>query len=80
MDKRWGLMVQVLRRAGFTMAVLGMISWADSGLMAQGCAMCKSSAQVLGQFSTLNAGILVLGVPPVMILALFLYLAFRQRP
>jgi hypothetical protein len=48
--------------------------------MAQGCAMCKSSAQALGQFSTLNAGILVLGVPPVMILALFLYLAFRQRP
>ena len=48
--------------------------------MAQGCAMCKSSAQVLGQFSTLNAGILVLGVPPVMFLTLFLYLAFRQRP
>ena len=73
-------MVQVLRRAVFTMAVLGMICRADSELMAQGCAMCKSSAQVLGQFSTLNAGILVLGVPPVIILALFLYLAFRQRP
>ncbi len=80
MDTRWGKMVQVLRRAAVTMAVLGMISWADSELMAQGCAMCKSSAQVLGQFSTLNAGILVLGVPPVMFLALFLYMAFRQRP
>ena len=80
MDTRWGKMFQVLRRSAVTMAVLGMISWADSELMAQGCAMCKSSAQVLGQFSTLNAGILVLGVPPVMFLALFLYMAFRQRP
>lgn len=73
-------MVRVLHRAAVTMAVPGIIYWADSELMGQGCAMCKSSAQVLGQFSTLNAGILVLGVPPVMILALFLYLAFRQRP
>ena len=80
MDRRREGKVRFLRRAAFTMAVLGMISGADSELVAQGCAMCKSSAQVLGQFSTLNAGILVLGVPPVMFLALFLYLAFRQRP
>ncbi len=80
MDNSRGKMVQVLRRAAFTMAAVGMISWVDSELLAQGCAMCRSSAQVLGQFSTLNAGILVLGVPPMMILALFLYLAFRQRP
>lgn len=69
-----------LRRLATGGAVLGLLAVPESGLMAQGCAMCKSSAQVLGQFSTLNAGILVLGVPPVMILALFLYLAFRQRP
>ena len=68
------------RRAAACLAALPLAAGAESGLMAQGCAMCKSSAQVLGQFSTLNAGILVLGVPPVMILALFLYLAFRQRP
>lgn len=68
------------RRAVASLAALTLIGGAESGLMAQGCAMCKSSAQVLGQFSTLNAGILVLGIPPVMILTLFLYLAFRQRP
>ena len=62
------------------MSLVGLQLFGGTGLMAQGCAMCKSSAQVMGQFSTLNAGILVLGVPPVMILALFLYLAFRQRP
>ena len=69
-----------LGRAAVSLAGLQLVGGTGPGLMAQGCAMCKSSAQVLGQFSTLNAGILVLGVPPVMILALFLYLAFRQRP
>ena len=69
-----------LRRLAAGVAVLGLLAVPEPGLMAQGCAMCRSSAQVLGQFSTLNAGILVLGVPPVMFLALFLYLAFRQRP
>ena len=68
------------RRVAASLAALPLVGGAESGLMAQGCAMCKSSAQVLGQFSALNSGILVLGVPPVMILALFLYLAFRQRP
>jgi hypothetical protein len=69
-----------LGRAAASLAGLQLVAGPESGLMAQGCAMCKSSAQVLGQFSTLNAGILVLGVPPVMIFTLFLYLAFRQRP
>ena len=73
-------MFRFMRRLAAGAAVLGVLAAPESGLMAQGCAMCKSSAQVLGQFSTLNAGILVLGVPPVMFLTLFLYLAFRQRP
>ncbi|MDE2927226.1 MAG: hypothetical protein OXT71_12575 [Acidobacteriota bacterium] len=72
--------VRFLGRAAVSLVGLQLFGGTGTGLMAQGCAMCKSSAQVLGQFSTLNAGILVLGVPPVMILALFLYLAFRQRP
>lgn len=80
MDGRWTENARFLRRAAVSLAGLALVGGTGPGLMAQGCAMCKSSAQVLGQFSTLNAGILVLGVPPVMILALFLYLAFRQRP
>ena len=72
--------VRFLRWTAVSLTGLQLVGGTGPGLMAQGCAMCKSSAQVLGQFSTLNAGILVLGVPPVMILALFLYLAFRQRP
>lgn len=80
MDKRRGKKVQVLRRAAVAMAVVAVVSRVDSELMAQGCAMCRSSAQVLGQFSPLNAGVVVLGLPPVMIFALFLYLAFRRQP
>jgi hypothetical protein len=73
-------MFRFLRWTAVSCAGLVLVAGAGDGLMAQGCAMCKSSAQVLGQFSTLNAGILVLGVPPVMFLTLFLYLAFRRRP
>ena len=80
MEARREETVRFLSRAAAGLVGLVLVAGAESGLMAQGCAMCKSSAQALGQFSTLNAGILVLGVPPVMILALFLYLAFRQRP
>ena len=80
MDGRRAGKFRFLRRVAASLAGLQLVAGPESGLMAQGCAMCKSSAQVLGQFSTLNAGILVLGVPPVMILTLFLYLAFRQRP
>lgn len=80
MDRRRREIARFLRRIAATFTGLGLVAVAGSELMAQGCAMCKSSAQVLGQFSPLNAGIVVLGVPPVMILALFLYLAFRQRP
>lgn len=80
MDRRREGKVRFWRRTAASAAALQLLAGAESGLLAQGCAMCKTSAQALGQFSPLNAGVLVLGVPPVMILALFLYLAFRQRP
>ena len=80
MDRRWREIARFPGPVAATLAGLGLVAGAGSELLAQGCAMCRSSAQALGQFSPLNAGIVVLGVPPVMILALFLYLAFRRQP
>ena len=46
------------------------------------CVMCyrNAAAQSRARAQALNAGIVVLGAPPVLILAGFLLLAFRRRP
>jgi hypothetical protein len=45
------------------------------------CVMCfrNASAQQLERAHVLNEAILVLGIPPLCILAAFTYLAFRRR-
>ena len=57
--------------------------WAASqgGLLAQGCAMCKSSiaAQTDAVISSINAGILILLGPPLLILATIVFVAVRLR-
>ena len=49
--------------------------------LAQGCAMCKSSLAAQGQnvVSALQLGIVVLLIPPLAIMGIFLYIAFRQE-
>ena len=49
--------------------------------LAQGCAMCKSSLAAQGQnvVGALQLGILVLLIPPLAIMGIFLYLAFRRE-
>lgn len=51
-----------------------------SPLLAQGCAMCKSSiaAQNDTVINSINTGILILLFPPLLILSAILYFAFRQ--
>jgi hypothetical protein len=45
------------------------------------CVMClrNAGAQQLERARVLNEGILLLGIPPLCILAIFVYLAYRRR-
>lgn len=45
------------------------------------CVMCfrTAEAQQLERARVLNEGILLLGIPPLCILAIFVYLAYRRR-
>ncbi len=54
---------------------------AATSAWAQGCAMCRSSiaAQNDSVVASINAGILILLVPPLAIMSTILYFAFRAR-
>ncbi len=69
-------------KTGLRWVVATAIWWAgQSGLAAQGCAMCKSSiaAQSEAVVASINAGILILLVPPLLIMSTILYVATRYR-
>ena len=60
--------------------LLALLPLVVSSASAQ-CVMCfrSASAQQLERARVLNEAILVLGIPPLCILAAFTYLAFRRR-
>ncbi|MBI4447031.1 MAG: hypothetical protein HY645_14140 [Acidobacteria bacterium] len=54
---------------------------ADTSLLAQGCALCKSTLarQAAGLLRAINSGIMILLFPPVIMMSLILIAAFRKR-
>lgn len=69
-------------KQGCSLAAAALLSLADvSQLLAQGCAMCKTTAaaQSSQAIAALNLGILVLLIPPVAIMSGLFLFAFRRR-
>jgi len=66
-----------LRRAAAVMAAMA----SPAALYAQSCAMCYQSAAASGPRSihALKVGILILMIPPVLITAAVVYLAYTKR-
>jgi len=65
----------MIRRAGWALALLPGAAWSQ-------CAMCFRNAAALeaSRQQALNLGILVLLVPPFLVLAGILYLAWKRSP
>ncbi len=63
----------------YALASLFLVATMSSPLLAQGCAMCKASiaGQTVTLARSLNLGIVVLLIPPLLIMSVILYLAFR---
>ena len=67
-------------RSRLVLLSLVAFGWTLNPVMAQGCAMCKTSlsAQTDNVVSSLQSGIVILLIPPLLLMSAILLVAFRR--